>query len=173
MSNDTNAIINSLKKAVKKSDNVLFSELIPSLIKNEPNYWLTLLHINGIIPDPNSDNFAHEIQLLFDCIDYAVKQGKFTAKERMELFYSLTSFHFCFSSINRRIKELSVWEKPAISTIYRLASYLEDQSYLIIHKVDELVKKNGYFEPSMLIREDIPSSFLGEIGLPPIFRTLG
>ena len=157
MQASTGTIIRTIEKALKSGDAPQLGHALANLARVEPSRWMTLLYLNGIIPEPGTNDLREALPVLFKGLQHALQDTSFPTDNFLKFVLPLLSLHVCFSSITERLQELTVWEEPAIRLIIRIAAFLEDQVHLMEDRVNEEVEVKGYYDPRKFISDNIPA----------------
>lgn len=156
---NTNNILKELKKSQKNGDPNQFGNNLALLAELEPKRWITLLHLNNIIPDADSQNsvLGEFLPFLGQAIQHTLRNLSFPVDGFIKLMLPLLSLKINFSTISKKIEELDVWDKPVINLIIRLVALLEDQTSLAMDEVDRISNEKGYLDLRTLLKDDLPT----------------
>ena len=144
---DTGAVLDTIKQSLESRDELLLGQTLADLAEIEPDRWVALLHLNNVIPDPDSKRFLETYALLAGGLSHALRNSSFPTNSYFQIMLPCLNLAALFSSIRQRLDELSVWERPAIRLILRLAAFVEDQSYLINNEITTGADGRGYHDP--------------------------
>lgn len=152
---NTSTILTEIQNAIKAKDALRLGQNLVILAENEGKHWLTLLYLKQIIPDPNTKKFTETLRILADGLSEALQYVSFSSDNYIKLFLPLLSLNIIFTQITDRLEKLPVWEKPAARTIFRIATFVEDQWLLADKKLKKTTKTKGYFDPNTALTDEL------------------
>ncbi|WP_420631698.1 hypothetical protein [Candidatus Leptofilum sp.] len=160
---NTQEVLNLIDTALRNNNPQQIGEALATLSKLEPDRWITLLHINNIIPDADQRNteLAEILPILLEGLAYAMAEPGFPLDGFTNLLYPLLTLNISFSSISKSLNSLNVWEKPVINLIARIVGFLEDQTDIALDRSSKITGKNGYHDTRFLLSDEIDTVFNG------------
>lgn len=156
-SNNTADLIKSINNAFKAKDTQKLGELLVSLSQIEPLRWMTLLYLNGIIPEPKSQDFYKKLATLFRALSVSVQEVDFDTEKFSDLLIPVLSIGKCFKSIREKLDAIEVWEKVGARVIYRTAAFLEDQYHIAMNQLETAADDRGYYDNRLLLNDNLPT----------------
>lgn len=158
--NSTNKILKNISLSVATDNSSMLGENLVLLVESEPDRWLSLLYLNNVLPEPDNNKFKETILSLINGFAKALKKDNISLSS-VDSFgktlHALLSLHICFSSITQKLDKLDVWEKPGTRVLFRVSAFLEEQTYLLIDRIDKEVEKKGYYDIFGVYSDNIPT----------------
>lgn len=126
----TSEILDALKLDQRKG-RPLDTTLILALYSAEPRRWLSLLLLEGIVPDPTDKELHSSLKSLFQGLSGAIVDP--TSLKNAELILQVVIALLTVTStkkgIGERLLNLPLWDEPG-TLVLRLAAFVESQAYL-------------------------------------------
>lgn len=148
----TGTILKEASEALAAKDPPAFADVLIELIQAEPQRWTSLLFLAGVLPEPGSRQFADRFKPLLLGLNAAMDRiDSQTLDEALRLLHSLTTVEAVIQAIRKVLGSLGIWDRPNQETMYRLASFLEDQQHLIESRQLSGAAAGSFFDPSTLM----------------------
>ena len=153
----TSELFSAIKRSFESRNTKEFGQLLATLSRTEPNRWITLLHLENVIPEPKSKAFLSELQFLLEALQVSLTVEDYEPYNFRELILPLFTLHLRFASIRDRLEELQIWDEVGARVIYRVAAFLEDQFHLTNKQIERECHDRGYYDNDLLIGDTMPT----------------
>jgi hypothetical protein len=158
---NTSGIIENIRQAISQADIDVLTLHLEQLIQYAPSTWIELLYTNNIIPNPERDRDPKIFMLIVDSIQNLINKNSLKSDSLSRVILPFIDIQAIFSLMSQQLNTIDVWQEPNYLIVYRLAMYLEEQSYLIQSTVDTQMVINNTFNP-LKLEDDIMPTMLGD-----------